>query len=383
MTAVDTALPPATGAWREGDDPGRRQWVELPAPLQLEAGGELPGVRIAYETWGEPKVRNGTVSNAVLVLHALTGDSHVAGPAGPGHATAGWWDGLVGPGRALDPARWFLVAPNVVGGCQGTTGPASPAPDGRPWGSRFPLVTARDSVAAETVLADALGVERWACVVGGSMGGMRALEWAASEPDRVERLLLLASPAATSADQIGWAAPQLAAIRSDPGWHGGDYHDLPPGEGPHAGLGVARRMAHLSYRSPYELSERFGRQAQDGEDPWRGGRYAVESYLDHHAAKLVRRFDAASYVRLTEMMNAHDVGRGRGGVAAGLARVTARTIVAGVSSDRLYPLEQQAELAAGIPDAGPVRIIESPYGHDGFLVEAPTVGELLRELLES
>jgi homoserine O-acetyltransferase len=377
MTRVET-LPPATGAWREGDDPGRRRWVSLPAPLRLAAGGVLPGVRIAYETWG-----SFTGRNAVLVLHALTGDSHVAGPAGPGHPTPGWWEALVGPGRALDPARWFVVVPNVIGGCQGSTGPSSTAPDGRPWGSRFPLVTARDAVAAETVLADALGIDRWACVLGGSMGGMRALEWAATEPERVERLLLLACPAASTADQIAWSAPQLAAIRADPGWRGGDYHDARPGDGPHLGLGVARRMAHLSYRSAFELGERFGRAAQDGEDPWRGGRYAVESYLDHHADKLVRRFDAGSYVRLTEMMNAHDVGRGRGGVAAGLARVTARTLVVGVSSDRLYPPAQQAELAAGIPGAGALRLIESPYGHDGFLVEAPRVNGLLGELLDS
>jgi homoserine O-acetyltransferase len=314
VSTVEADLPPASGAWRVGDDPGRRRWVRLPGPLKLEAGGELPEVALAYETWG---ALDADASNAVLVLHALTGDSHVHGPPGPGHATPGWWDALVGPGRTLDPARWFVVAPNVVGGCQGSTGPSSTAPDGRPWGSRFPLVTARDTVAAEAVLADELGIDRWACVVGGSMGGMRALEWAATEPDRVRRLFLLASPAASSADQIGWAAPQLAAIRDDPGWHGGDYHHLPPGQGPHRGLGVARRMAHLSYRSAVELAERFGRAAQPGEDPWLGGRYAVESYLDHHAAKLVRRFDAGSYVRLTEMMNAHDVGRGRGGVAAG------------------------------------------------------------------
>jgi homoserine O-acetyltransferase len=379
VTAVETELPPATGAWREGDHPGHRRWVELPRPLRLEAGGELPGVRLAYETWG---TLDADASNAVLVLHALTGDSHVSGPAEDGHPTAGWWEGLIGAGRALDPAHWFIVAPNVVGGCQGSTGPASTSPDGRPWGSRFPLVTPRDAVVAETVLADALGVERWACVVGGSMGGMRALEWAATEPDRVERLFLVASPAATTADQIGWAAPQLAAIRSDAGWRGGDYHNAPPGHGPHAGLGIARRMAHLSYRSSFELGERFGRRAQDDEDPFHGGRYAVESYLDHHAAKLVWRFDAASYVRLTEMMNAHDVGRGRGGVMAGLARVRARTLVAAISSDRLYPPEQQAELAAGIPGAGPLRLIDSPYGHDGFLIESLTVGSLLTELLE-
>jgi homoserine O-acetyltransferase len=371
-------LPPATGAWREGDAVGRRRFVTLPGPLKLEAGGELPGVRLAYETWGE---LDATASNAVLVLHALTGDSHVAGPPGPGHPTPGWWEALVGAGRTLDPQRWFVVAPNIVGGCQGSTGPSSSAPDGRPWGSRFPLVTARDTVAAETVLADALGVERWACVIGGSMGGMRALEWAATEPERVERLFLLACPAATSADQIGWATPQLVAIRTDPGWRGGDYHDAPAGHGPHVGLGIARRIAHLSYRSALELDTRFGRAHQDGEHPWSGGRYAVESYLDHHGAKLARRFDAGSYVRLTELMNGHDVGRGRGGVAAGLARVTARTLVAGVSSDRLYPLEQQAELVAGIPGAAELEVIDSPYGHDSFLIEAATVNRLLAGLL--
>ncbi len=375
---IETALPPATGAWREGDPPGRRRWVSLPAPLPLEFGGELPGVSIAYETWG---TLDAEASNAVLVLHALTGDSHVAGPAELGHATAGWWEAVVGPGRALDPERWFVVAPNIVGGCQGSTGPASIAPDGRPWGSRFPLATIRDSVRAETALADALGIARWACVVGGSMGGMRALEWAATEPERVERLFLLASPAASSADQIGWCAPQIAAIRADPNWNGGDYHDAPPGHGPHLGLGIARRMAHLSYRSAFELSQRFGRAAQSGEDLATGGRYAVESYLDHHAEKLVRRFDAASYVRLTEMMNAHDVGRDRGGVAEGLARVQARTLVAGVSSDRLYPLDQQIELSDGIPNADDLSVIESPYGHDGFLIEADTVSRLLGGLL--
>ena len=371
-------LPPATGAWREGDAVGRRRFVTLPGPLALEAGGVLPGVRLAYETWGE---LDASASNAVLVLHALTGDSHVAGPPGPGHPTPGWWEALVGPGRTLDPQRWFVVAPNIVGGCQGSTGPSSSAPDGRPWGSRFPLVTARDTAAAETALADVLGVERWACVIGGSMGGMRALEWAATEPERVERLFLLASPAATSADQIGWAAPQLTAIRTDPGWNGGDYYDAPPGSGPHVGLGIARRIAHLSYRSALELDTRFGRAHQDGEHPWAGGRYSVESYLDHHGAKLVRRFDAGSYVRLTELMNAHDVGRGRGGVVAGLARITARTLVAGVSSDRLYPLEQQAELVAGIPGAAELEVIDSPYGHDSFLIEAATVNRLLAGLL--
>ncbi|MCX4766642.1 homoserine O-acetyltransferase [Streptomyces sp. NBC_01275] len=371
------SLPPATGAWREGDPPGRRQWHAARQPLPLEAGGELPGARLAFETWGR-LASDG--SNAVLVLHALTGDSHVVGPAGPGHPTPGWWDGLVGPGRPLDTDRWFVVAPNVLGGCQGSTGPASARPDGRrSWGDAFPFLTQRDQVAAEAGLADALGVERWALVVGGSMGGMRAVEWAASYPERVGALLLLATTAAASAEQIAWADVQLHAVRSDPHWQGGDYHDT--GRGPHAGLGLARRLAHVTYRSEPELAVRFGRTPQGGEDPFDGGRYQVQSYLEHHAAKLVRRFDAGSYVVLSEAMNAHDVGRGRGGVRAALGRVTARTLVAGVDSDRLYPLAQQAELAALIPSADRLRVVESPYGHDGFLIETEQVAALVRELL--
>lgn len=345
-------------------------------PLPLESGGELPRVRLAFETWGQPAPDR---SNAVLVLHALTGDSHVAGPAEPGHPTPGWWDGLVGPGLALDTDRWFVVAPNVLGGCQGSTGPSSARPDGRHWGGAFPFVTQRDQVAAEAGLADALGIDRWALVIGGSMGGMRAVEWAVSYPERTDALLLLATTAAASAEQIAWAGIQLHAIRGDPHWHGGDYHAT--GRGPHAGLGLARRIAHVTYRSEPELQVRFGRNPQHSEDPWQDGRYEVASYLDHHAAKLVRRFDAGSYVVLSDAMNAHDIGRGRGGTRGALRRVTAKTLVAGVSSDRLYPLTQQAELAAGISTADEVRVIESPYGHDGFLIEVEQVGALVRELL--
>ncbi|OEV09478.1 homoserine O-acetyltransferase [Streptomyces nanshensis] len=361
----------------------------------MESGRTLPGARLAYETWGRLAPDG---SNAVLVLHALTGDSHAAGPAGPGHPTPGWWDGLIGPGRALDTGRWFVVAPNVLGGCQGSTGPASTVPNGRRhWGSSFPRLTQRDQVAAEALLADALGIGRWAAVVGGSMGGMRALEWAATCTDRVGALALLACPAAATAEQIAWADIQTQAIRSDPGWHGGDYYDVYEADhdtgrtgggpypatysGPYRGLGIARRIAHVTYRSEPELQARFGRLPQDGEDPGQGGRYRIESYLDHHADKLARRFDAGSYVVLTEAMNGHDVGRGRGGTASALARITVPTLVAGVDSDRLYPLAQQAELAAGIPGADRLRVVESPYGHDGFLIETGQVGALLGELL--
>ncbi|MCX5285219.1 MULTISPECIES: homoserine O-acetyltransferase [unclassified Streptomyces] len=370
-------LPPASGGRRESDPPGQRKWHLRDTALSLEAGGELPDVRLAFETWGRLAPDG---SNAVLVLHALTGDSHVAGPAGPGHPTPGWWDALVGPGRALDPDRWFVVAPNVLGGCQGSTGPSSAGPAGPPWGGAFPFLTQRDQVAAEAGLADALGVGRWALVIGGSMGGMRALEWAVSYPDRTDALLLLATTAAASAEQIAWADIQTRAIRSDPNWRGGDYHGAGPGRGPHAGLGLARRLAHVTYRSEPELAVRFGRAPQAAEDPWEGGRYQVQSYLDHHAAKLVRRFDAGSYVTLSEAMNSHDVGRGRGGIRAALGLVTARTLVAGVDSDRLYPPSQQAEVAAGISTADRPRVIESPYGHDGFLIEVEQVSALVREL---
>jgi homoserine O-acetyltransferase/O-succinyltransferase len=359
-----------TGGWREGDPAGRRRWVTLPRPLVLESGEQLPEVRIAYETWG---LLNPEKSNAVLVLHALTGDSHVAGPDAPGQASPAWWDGLVGPGKPVDTDHYFVVAPNVLGGCQGSTGPSSLAPDAKRWGSRFPAITVRDQVAAEALFADELGISRWASVLGGSMGGMRAVEWAVTHPSRVASLLLLACPAAASAEQIAWAAPQLAAIRSDPAWLGGDYYDHPPG--PVTGLGIARRIAHVTYRSEPELAARFGRLPQGD------GRFAVESYLDHQAAKLVRRFDPNSYLVLTEAMNSHDVGRDRGGIAAALSRVRARTIVAGVDSDRLYPLSQQAELAAGIPSAGELRVVRSPYGHDAFLIETQQISGLVKELL--
>ncbi len=352
--------------------------MALDAPLGLESGATLPGVRLAYEAWGRLAPDG---ANAVLVLHALTGDSHAAGTAGPGHPSAGWWDVLIGPGRALDTDRWYVVAPNVLGGCQGSTGPSSRRPDGIPWGAAFPYLTVRDQVAAEALLADALGIGRWAAVIGGSMGGMRALEWAVGFPARTGSLLMLAAPAASSAEQIAWGSMQTAAIRSDPGWRGGCYHDAPPGSGPHQGLGLARRIAHVTYRSEAELGARFGRRAQPGELPSRGGRYQVESYLDHHAAKLVRRFDAGSYVALTEAMNAHDVGRGRGGVARALRGADMPALIAGIDSDRLYPPAQQAEPAALLPGADHLRIIESPYGHDGFLIETAQVGSLVRELL--
>jgi homoserine O-acetyltransferase len=267
----------------------------------------------------------------------------------------------------------------VLGGCQGTTGPASPSPGGRPWGGRFPFITIRDQVAAEVALADALGIRRWHGVLGGSMGGMRALEWAAGQPDRVERTLVLASTPYATADQVAWCQPQLLAIRSDPAYRGGDYYG--EDEWPVTGMGIARRIAHTTYRHEAELDDRFGRRPRDGEDPLGGGgRYDVESYLDHHAAKLARRFDPNSYVVLTEAMNSHDVGRGRGGLSAALAPYDGALHVAGVTTDRLYPLRLSEEIAAA-HEGTVLSVIESRYGHDGFLIETEQVGAVIASAL--
>jgi len=336
--------------WRDGDPVAARRFADL-GPIDLEFGERLPSVRMAYEAWGEPRRdEHGAIINAVLVLHALTGDAHVVGPAGPGQVTPGWWDGLIGPGCPLDTGRWYVLAANVLGGCQGTTGPWSHQP--------FPQVTIRDQVRTEAMLGDQLGINRFVAVLGGSMGGMRALEWPLMFPTRVGASLVLAVGARATADQIGTQTTQIAAIRADP------LH----------GLGLARRIAHLSYRAELELDARFGNSAQ-------GDGFAAQSYLEHHADKLERRFDADSYITLTEAMNTYDVGRGRGGVSAALASIRTPIVIGGITTDRLYPLRLQREIAGHVPTCDGVRVVESPYGHDGFLIEIAAVGELVRDTL--
>jgi homoserine O-acetyltransferase len=375
--------PPATGAWRDGDDPGDRLFAGI-GDLALERGGGIPNVSIAYEAWGELDADR---SNAILVLHALTGDSHLVGNAGAGHPTGGWWSGLVGPGRVLDTDRYFIVAPNMLGGCQGSTGPASLAADGTEWGPRFPYLTIRDQVAAQVAFTDLLGIDRWALVVGGSMGGMQVLEWGAGHPDRVDRIAVLAAPPLSSADEIALNSVQAEAIRMDPAFRAGEYYDAAEGEGPHRGLALARRMALLNYRSPTELNDRFERSWQSGLSPLGdGGRFAVQSYLDFHGNKFTRRFDANSYLVLTDAMDSHDVGRDRGGVASALGRVTAKALVLGIDSDRLFPVEGQEIIARHLPgniDGDVPVVISSPFGHDAFLIEDALVGAELRRLLES
>jgi homoserine O-acetyltransferase len=369
------------GSWQPGFAPGGRRFANLSdeeGGLALEFGGRLSNLTVAYEQWG---ALNAERSNGILVLHALTGDSHAAGPAGPGHPGVGWWEGLIGPGLALDTDRYFVVCPNVLGGCQGTTGPASLAPDGVAYGSRFPIITIRDQVAVEAALADALGIGEWACVVGGSMGGMRVLEWCVGYPERVRRAVVLAVGAAATAEQIALCSLQIRAIRNDPAFAGGDYYAK--GAYPVDGLSLARGIGQVSYRTARELQGRFGRSAQAEEDPLKGGRFAVESYLQHHGDKLVERFDPNSYIVLSEAMNHHDVGRGRGGLELALGRVQAEMTVAGIPSDRLYPLELQEELGRLLPGGRPVAVVQSAYGHDGFLLEVEQIGSVIRSALRT
>ena len=379
---------PVTGAWRPGDHPGQRQFFTFPAdrPFALDGGVTVRDVTVAYETWGNLDER---ASNAVLLCHAWTGDSHAIGESGNGHPTPGWWEGVIGPGRPIDTDRWFVVCANVLGGCQGSTGPASPHPDdGRPYGSRFPVVTIRDMVRAQARLANHLGVEVWHAVVGGSMGGMQVLEWAITFPQRVRSIVPIATCAQASAQQIAWGAIGRRAVRLDPNWRGGDYYDAPPGEGPAGGLAVARMVAQVTFRSDNAFTAKFGRELADGNelsstvDLWQ--RFEVERYLDYHGDKLVRRFDANSYLVIGKAMDLHDVGRGRGGVASAMARVRVPALVVGIWSDILYPSYQQREirdLLVASPSADYLEL-DSPHGHDAFLMELDQVGPPIGRFLD-
>jgi homoserine O-acetyltransferase len=372
---------PIPGTWQIGDDPGQRQFVELKGNgnqgFTLENGASLPSVTVAFETWGQ---LNKNRSNAVLVLHALSGDSHAVGPTGPGHLSPGWWDGLIGTGAPIDTDKYFVICPNVLGGCQGTTGPSSSNGEEAPFGSTFPIITIRDQVAVEVALADELGIDTWASMIGGSMGAMRALEWCVGYAERVERAVVLSVSAAASAEQIALCSLQTRAIKSDPAFAGGDYYV--DGRHPWVGLSLARGIGQISYRTEHEFDVRFAREAQEDEEPLLGGRYAIESYLEYQGQKLVRRFDANTYVVLSEAMNHHDVGRGRGGVAEALSTVRARVTVAGIASDRLYPIHQQFEIARLLPGDIDVHVVQSRFGHDGFLLEIDAVGEVVRSSLE-
>lgn len=381
---------PVSGAWRPGDDPGRRRFLTFATEraFTLERGGRLSDVTIAFETWG---TLSADASNAVLICHAWTGDSHAAGPAQHGHPTPGWWEEVIGPGRAIDTDQWFVVCANVLGGCQGSTGPASPHPaDGRPYGSRFPVITIRDMVRAQQHLLDHLGIDAWRSVIGGSMGGMQVLEWAMISPDRVRSIVPIGTCLQATAQQIAWGAIGRRAIRLDPRWRGGDYYDAAPGDGPAEGLEIARQVAQVTFRSDDVFTDRFGRRLADRE-PVEGAdglwqRFEVERYLDYHGEKLVRRFDANSYLYIGKAMDLHDVARGRGGLDRALHRITMPVLTIGITSDILYPLYQQRQIheamqAQGTPSE--LHVIESSHGHDAFLIDHDQVGPPIAKLLES
>lgn len=346
--------------------------------IPLDSGSVIDDVTLAFQRWGTLSAAR---DNVVLALHALTGNSHVTGPANDTSPMAGWWDGLIGPGCAVDTDEWCVIAINVLGGCHGSTGPGSRHPDGLPYGSRFPQITVADQVRAEVALLDALDIPSAAAVLGGSMGGARSLEWAVAYPDRVRSALVLAVGARATADQIGTQTTQIAAITGDPDWQNGDYYGT--GRVPGAGMGIARRVAHLTYRAEHELDERFANVPQGDEQPLHGGRYSIQSYLDHQADKLISRFDPGSYVVLSDVLNHHDVGRNNGGIDAALRNCTVPVIVGGIESDRLYPIRLQEELADKLGNCvGGLQVINSDDGHDGFLTEFDAVAELLRRTVD-
>lgn len=338
--------------------------------FRCESGAWLENVVLAWESWGR---LNAAGDNAVVVLHALTGDSHAHGTEGD----PGWWDALIGPGGAIDTEKHFVISINMLGGCNGSTGPLSiDQSTGRRYGGDFPEVSIRDSVIAERRLLESLGVTRVRGVLGGSMGGARALEWAVTHADIVERCGVIASTAASSAEQIALCGIQCETVRMDPAFRGGHYE---PEEQPVRGLSLARQIAHLSYRTEAELEYRFSRCSQPS-GAW-AGRYSVESYLERQGEKLVARFDANSYLRLTQALMGHDIGRGRGGVKAALDSVGhIEFFIASVESDRLYLPGQSLRLARAV-GADHVSIM-ALNGHDAFLTHAQHLEDDVRAFME-
>lgn len=344
------------------------------SPLRLEYGGILEHVTVAFETYGE---LNAEKDNAVLLCHALTGSAHAAGVQHGGEVP-GWWDPLVGPGKAIDTRRFFVVCANVLGGCYGTTGPSSLDPHtDAPYRLSFPRYTVRDMVAVQARLLDALGAGEVQAVIGGSMGGMQALEWAATHPERVRSVVSIAVGARHSAWAIGLNEVARRAIMSDPAWQGGDY---PVGTQPETGLGLARAVAMLSYRSVDSLEAKFGRERVSASRELLERSYEIESYLNYQGVKLVKRFDANTYLYLTKAMDDYDLAEGRGRLKDVLKTMTMPALVLGIDSDVLYPESEVRTLAEGLPNAEYARI-GSPHGHDAFLIEFPQVAARLRRFL--
>ncbi len=379
------------------------QYLDLPAPLSLDCGRELSGVRIAYETYGKLSPAR---DNVILVCHALSGDAHAAGisptPAAASTrdgfraeerdagttAGLGWWDGMIGPGKAFDTDEYFVVSSNLLGGCRGTTGPSSTNPaTGRPYGSEFPVITVADMVRAEHALLQALGIDRLAAVAGGSLGGMQALEWAVQFGDRVGAIIPIASTHALQPQGVAWNAIARNAIAADPAWQGGHYYGT--GRAPDAGMGIARMVGHITYLSATSLAGKFGRRLQFADDiryRLTDPEFEVESYLRYQADSFVKRFDANTYLYTSRALTYFDLARqyGGGDLAAAVAPIAARTLLIAFSSDWLYPPSDSERLAAALRAAGKqveIQVIDAPYGHDCFLLEEARQAPMIRQFL--
>jgi homoserine O-acetyltransferase/O-succinyltransferase len=359
----------------------------LAAPLPLDSGQALDRVTIAYETYGE---LNAERSNAVLIFHALTGDQYVASTH-PVTGKPGWWDRMVGPGKPVDTARSFVICANIIGGCMGSTGPASPGQDGRPYAMRFPVITIRDMVRAQIGLLDALGIGTLYAVVGGSMGGMLALCLAANWPGRAARVLAIATTARHSAQNIAFHEVGRQAIMADPDWQGGDYYG--GGRSPDKGLSVARMAAHITYLSEAGLTEKFGRRLQDRPDGTRGAKsfgfdadFQIESYLRYQGLSFTSRFDANSYLYITRAMDYFDLAEEHGGkLADAFAASKARFCLISFDTDWLYPTAESRSVVHALnAGAAPVSFVElsAPYGHDSFLLDVPALDRVIAGFLD-
>jgi len=350
--------------------------------ISLDSGATLAPVDVAYETYG---VLNGARSNAILILHAFSGDAHAAGIS-PESGKPGWWDNMIGPGKAFDTGKYFIICSNVLGGCRGTTGPASINPvTGCPYAMSFPVITIGDMVRLQKMLIDSFGIKRLLSVSGGSMGGMQALEWAVSYPDSVVSAIPIATTTRHSAQQIAFNEVGRQAIMADPDFHDGNYYDKQP---PARGLSVARMVGHITYMSDDSMREKFGRRLR-GKENFSFGfdvDFEVESYLRYRGSQFVSRFDANSYLYITKAMDYFDLTNGQGTVAAALEKAQARFLVISFSSDWLYPSYQSHELVRALRsrnrDVAYVEL-QSNYGHDSFLVDVVEQTDLVRGFLSN
>jgi homoserine O-acetyltransferase len=374
-------------AYQRDTDPGvglvRCQQMTWAAPLHLEGGGSLAPVTLAYETYGQ---LNDDASNAILLLHALSGDAHAAGRHSPADCKPGWWDAMVGPGRAFDTDRYFLICTNVIGGCQGSTGPASRDPStGKPYGARFPVITIGDMVRAQARLLDTLGITRLLAVAGGSMGGFQALEWATALPERVRGAILIASSARSATQTIAWNSIARRAIMRDPRWRGGDYYGHEP---PADGLAVARMIGHITYLSDTALEDRFGRQLQHRDAPIFSlePEFAIESYLGYQGDTFNDRFDPNAYLYITKAMDYWDLPGRYGSLEAAMARAQAAFLLISFDSDWLYPPSESSAIATALRRVGRRamhHVLHSEAGHDAFLIDHQSQEPLVAEFLDS